>query len=251
MNTAFSRKDPRLGAVLVFSTILHAAFYFMLSLSCFNLQPIAPEQVCYVDVVNLPVANPRAGSPAATGAVPAPPPAVEPQEMKLPAPSAKQSVVPKQESAVKPAKPAPQESASEFEDRIAKLARDTEERRQAAALAALRQKVTNGAGRAGMPSGTGTEAGSDYASYIQSRLYDAFKLPPNLAAKDPQVLVLLTITKAGKVAEYRIERSTGGKAFEDAVARAIVNAERTFRPPPNSQNFTQRFVFTSGSVGTK
>ena len=251
MNTAFARKDPRLGAILVFSTILHAAFYFTLSLSSFNLHPIAPEQVCYVDVVTLPVANPRAGNPAATGAAPAPPPAVAPQEMKLPAPTAKQSAVPKQERAAKPAPAVPQESASEFEDRIARLARDTEERRQAAALAALRQRIANGAGPAGIPAGTGSEAGSDYAGYIQSRLFDAFKLPPNLAAKDPQVLVLLTITKAGKVAEFSIERSTGGKAFEDAVARAVVNAERTFRPPPNGRQFTQRFVFTSGSVGTK
>lgn len=250
MNAIFARKDPRLGTVLVFSTILHAAFYALLSLSCFSLHPINPEQVCYVDVVNLPVANPRAGSPAAAGPAAAPPPAIVPQEMKLPAPAAKQSA-PKLERAAKPALPSRQESANEFEERLARLQRATEESRQAAALDALRQRVANGSGRAGMPSGTGTEAGSDYASYIQSRLYDAFKLPPNLAAKDPQVHILLTIGKTGKLVEYRIERSTGGKAFEDAVARAIANAERTFRPPPNNQIFTQRFVFTSGSVGTR
>lgn len=249
MNITFERKDPRLGTVLVFSTIIHAAFYFLLSLSYFNLNPVHPEQVCYVDVVNLPVANPRAGSPAATGAGSVPVPAAEPREMKLPAPTSKQPSL--QPGLSKKAAPSSQESASEFEQRIAGLERATEERRQAAALDALRQRVTNGSGRAGMPKGTGTEAGSDYASYIQSRLYDAFKLPPNLQAKNPEVLILLTINRAGRVAEYRIERSTGEKAFEDAVARAISNAERTFRPPPNNQTFVQKFVFTSGSVGKK
>ena len=250
MNITFERKDPRLGTVLVFSTILHAASYFLLSFSFFNTNCVIPEQVCYVDMVNLPVANPRAGSPAATGAAPAPQPAVTPQEMKLPVPSAKQAA-PKESLSKKAAPPSPQQSTSEFEERMARLERDAEERRQAAALDSLRQRLASGSGRAGMPKGTGTEAGSDYASYIQSRLYDAFKLPPDVRVKDPEVLVILTINRAGRVADYRIERSTGGKVFEDAVTRAIAKAERTFRPPPNNQDFAQKFVFTSGSVGKK
>lgn len=257
MNTSFTRNDPGLGVVLSFSTILHLLLYALLTFTHFSLNPIKPEQVYYVDMVNLPVASPRAGNPAAAEkgeSLPAPLPA-EQHEMKAPTPAAKAPAAKRPAAVAVPGKkgaaPAA-ESASEFEERIARLERDADERRQAAAFDLLRKKVfSRTAGQAGMPAGTGKEAGSDYASYIQSRLYEAFKLPKGLQSKNQEVLVHLNINRAGRLAEYRIERTSGDKAFEDAVARAIANAERMFRPPPNNQNFEQNFVFRPNSVGKK
>ena len=256
MNTSFTRNEPGLGVVLSFSTILHLSFYALLTFTHFSLNPVKPEQVYYVDMVNLPVASPRAGNPAAAekGETPPAVPSAESHEMKAPVSAAKVPAAKKPVAALPAKKEAAPgaESASEFEERIARLEREAEERRQAAAFESLRKKITTaGSGQAGIPKGTGTEAGSDYASYVQSRLYEAFKVPKALQTKNPEVLIHLNINRAGRVAEYRIERTSGDKAFEDAVARAVAKAERMFRPPPNNQTFEQKFVFKPDSIGKK
>jgi colicin import membrane protein len=94
-----------------------------------------------------------------------------------------------------------------------------------------------------MPGGTGTEAGSDYASYIQSRLRDAFKMTIAHQSRKPEVVVQMFISRYGKLSSYRILRSSGDKVFEDAVARAIRIAAENFPPPPNRKEFQQGFIF--------
>jgi colicin import membrane protein len=94
-----------------------------------------------------------------------------------------------------------------------------------------------------MPAGSGKEAGSDYTAYIQSRLKDAFRETISYSSKNPEMVVRLFIDTNGKIARSRAERSTGDRAFEIAVLRAIDLASAKFTPPPNHKVFEGVFVF--------
>jgi colicin import membrane protein len=78
-------------------------------------------------------------------------------------------------SARKPNAAASAKDDPAFASNLAKLKEKAEAREQEAALERMRNKIASpGSGKAGMPAGKGTEAGSDYTAYIQSRLKDAF-----------------------------------------------------------------------------
>lgn len=235
--------------MLVVSLLVHLTMFVLLTRTNFFPGLKYPEApVYYVDVVNLPVARPQAGTPAAAPgpATPAPPPTPAPREMALPAKPPGKAATP---SKVPPQK-STQDTAQEFEKRLAQLERDTEARHEAAALDALKKRIA-GKGRtpAGVPGASGKEAGSDYGSYIQSRLRDAFKTTIVTQSKNPEVVVRLTIDRTGRIARTRLERTSGDKLFEDAVMRAIVKAETTFPPPPRGGEFEQGFIFKPQGVG--
>jgi colicin import membrane protein len=203
--------------------------------------------VYYVDVVNLPVAVPQAGFPDSSETARVPLPALPSPQMQLPAKADAKpatSAVP-----AKAGKPTPVgESAREFKERMDRLENEVEARHAAAALESLAKR---GAGKApvGMPSGVGSEAGSDYAGYLQSRLKDAFKTTIAYQSKNPEVVLRLTIDRYGRVVRFLMERSSGDKLFEDAVARAVDKAEKTFPPPPGGGTFDYGFVFRPVGVG--
>jgi len=244
------KKDVGLGASIACSLLLHAVFLagLMFFTSFLQVKPaVAP--VYYVDILNLPVANPRSGSPGASGkdsAPPAPAPLQERQEMRLP-PEKLPAPIKKTDPGKKP----PAETEKEFRERLARLENKVEGQHATAAIEALRRKAAAGSGRAGMPGATGTEAGSDYGSYIQSRLKDAFALTIASSSRNPMVVARLTIDRNGKVIGFRIERSSGDKVFEDSVARAVDRASANFPPPPGSKEFQQGFVFKPEGVGIK
>jgi colicin import membrane protein len=243
------KKDFGLVVAITCSLLAHVAFFMAFSfLDFFRPAPTNAVPVYYVDMVNLPVANPRAGSPSERGsdASPVAPaaqtnmvsPATPPQ--KLPAPTPDRKI------------PEPQaETEEEFRERFARLEKKVEGQHTASAIDKLRARVAGGSGRAGMPDGTGSEAGSDYGSYIQSRLRDAFEKTIASGGKNPMVVVRLTIDRAGKVIGYRIERTSGDKVFEDSVARAVSLAEENFPPPPGRKEFQQGFIFKPEGVGKK
>ena len=114
-------------------------------------------------------------------------------------------------------------------------------------LAKIRQNVTKGP--VGMPGATGTEAGSDYASYIKSRLQDEFKSTIAYQSKNPEVYVKLVISPSGRIIRQHIVKSSKDKVFEDSVFRAIVKAERNFRPPPSGNQFEITVRFSPQGIG--
>lgn len=235
-----------LEVAITCSLLAHLAFFAVFSFfDLFRTDHTNAAPVYYVDMVNLPVANPRAGSPLQRGSDNIPTPPETPKEMQSP-------VTPPQKLPVPPTdKKAPEpraESEKEFLERFARLEKKVEGQRTESAIDKLRAKVAAGSGHAGMPGGTGTEAGSDYGSYIQSRLQDAFEKTITPGARNPLVVVRLTIDRHGKVIGYRIERSSGDKAFEDSVARAVRLAEENFPPPPGRKEFQQGFIFKPKGV---
>lgn len=239
--------------MLVCSFLFHLAIFLIITRYNFLPAPSADNTpVYYVDVVTLPVASPQAGTPTGGGPAPAPvteppPPQPEPQQMKLP--TAKPA--PKSAGKKLPQPSEPAESAREFEERLAKLERETEARHQAAALEAARKRATAvGKGPVGMPGATGTEAGSDYSNYIRSRLEDAFRQEDTFKPDRNKVVeVKLTIGRTGKIIGKRYDRSSNDIMFNNAVERAITRAEKEFKPPPGGGTYEHGFVFKPQGVG--
>lgn len=248
MSHTLQRNEPGFGWMLLCSTAIHLACYFLLVEFHFSPRPFKEGPVYYVDVVNLPVANPRAGTPSSPGRAPSGP---AQQEMALPAKSSLKA-------SAKPTHPnkktaASTETSRQFEERMAKIGRDVDAKHVSAALDALQKKVAaagNG-GQTGMPGAKGTEAGSDYASYIRSRLTDAFRTTISYQTKNPEVMVRLTIDRTGKVAGLHFERSTNDRIFEDAVRRTVLKAAQTFPPPPGGGKFEYSYRFAPEGVSKK
>ena len=230
--------------MVCYSAIVHLVVFFFLLEFHFPAH-FKEAPVYYVDLLDLPVAHPQAGTPsqAASPSPPSPPAAPAPREMTLPA-----KPPPRQTAATPPQKPEATETAKEFEERIARLERETAARQTAAAIEALRKRGA-ARGPVGMPGATGTEAGSDYASYIKSRLEDEFKSTISYQSKRPEVYVNLVISPAGRIVRQQIVKSTKDKVFEDSVYRSIVKAERNFRPPPSGNQFEITVKFSPQGIG--
>jgi len=241
-------KNGGLPMMACLSVIIHLVVYFFLLEFHFPTR-FKETPVYYVDILNLPVANPQAGATSAGGAPATPsPPAPTPQrEMTLPTKSPEK--IPARQTAAKPPEQLkPAESAREFEERIARLEREAGARHAASAIEALKNKGF-AKGPVGMPGATGTEAGSDYASYIKSRLEDEFKSTIAYQSKAPEVYVKLVISPSGRIIRQQIVKSSRDKVFEDSVFRAIVKAERNFRPPPSGTQFEITVKFSPQGIG--
>jgi colicin import membrane protein len=244
------KKDAGLGSSLFFSLLLHTVFILMIVLvGSFRAIQLNEAPVYYVDVVNLPVANPRSGSPSDRSRSQAPQAQAREREvMKLPGSPPRK--IPSVVSTKAKREPRP-ETEKEFQERLTRLERKVEGSHTESAIEALRRKVASEGGRSGIPGGKGTEAGSDYANYIQSRLRDAFALTISSSSRNPSVVVRLTINSSGKLIKYRVEKSSGDTTFEESVSRAVEQASENFPPPPGRKEFQQGFIFRPEGVGKK
>jgi colicin import membrane protein len=243
-------KDTGFGATVACSLLLHLALFFIIYQFNHWLQPLRHEaQTYYVDLVNLPVANPRSGTPSTAAKSAAPEPAQGQQEMKLPSKPQEKTVPPPTPAApkkVEKGKP-DKETAEEFAKRLADVAKKAEGKVVQSAVDAIRTK-TAATGRAGIPGGLGDEVGSDYASYVRSRLKDAFDTTVAYQSKNPKVVIRLRINRFGKIVGYRTEDSTRDKLFEASVARAVNIAGEVIKPPPDGRDFEHGFIFRPEGV---
>jgi colicin import membrane protein len=213
-----------------------------------------PEQavVTYVDMVTLPVASPQSGSPAPAevraqkAPAPAPAPVRPPAAMALPAAKPKAKPLPAPKG--KAEKPAPVEDAREFSERMEKIERQAEEKRQAEVLARLRK----GGGKAvGMPGAKGTQAGSDYSSYIQSRVQDAIDKVAVSQTNSPMVIATISIGPDGQITDYHVDKTSGDPLFDEAVKRAVTLAGKSLVPPPGGAQFKGKFRFRQKGAGVR
>lgn len=242
------RADTGMGVSLIASTVIHLTVFLLLAWYGNHRGPLKIQETYYVDVVNLPVASPRSGSPSQMGSDTHPPPALpQTPDAPLALPAAAKTVTKPQASKQPPASNRVTSStadSSEFAERMARLERTAEAKQEEAALARLREKVKDqGSGRAGMPGGSGTETGSDYMAYIQSRLKDAFQKTITYSSTTPELTVRIFIDTDGKLSRKKAERSSGDRAFEISVLRAIDLASEKFTPPPGRKIFEGVFVF--------
>lgn len=249
MKNGLTRNYPGPGGMLALSFVGHLVAFLVIAnwhVSPKYRQDESP--VTYVDMVTLPVASPQSGTPSAPAKseMQAPPAAPAPAP---PAPAAAMAL-PTKPAVKTPAKPQPkneQQEAAEakaFNERMAKLQQQAEDKRQAAVMDSLRKRAGS---RTGMPGAKGNEAGSDYASYLQSRLRDALKQVIATQTKAPQVIATITVSPDGSI-DYRVEKSSGDPFFDDAVQRAVALAGKTLVPPPNHTQYKRVFRFMPEGV---
>jgi len=242
------------------SFLLHASAFLLITYVHSFLPAPIEEPVYYVDVVNLPVASPQAGSPmpdkAPAPAAPVAPPTPKPP-MTVPAKPADKAATKGTTPAKPPTQAAPTgkaaaggDEAAQLNERLKRLEQNAEARDAAAALDAIQRKVAAG-GRSGMPAGTGTQAGSDYGSYIQSRLRDALVQTIAYQSRRPEAAVRLFVDRNGKLVRSVMERSSRDPLFNEAVMRAIEKAKASFPPPPNGKEFEKLFVFSPEEVSKR
>ncbi len=252
MYQAHEHNEAGIGLTIALSVALHAAVFAFVLWWQHYMPPLGPtETTYYVDVVNLPVANPALGKPDETAAVVPPTPTPQPAPVK---PAQAPGTMRYPGSPQKGKQTAQQLQAAEsaaYEEHIARLEGKAEAQHQAAAIEKLRRKLAAKKDKPGIPKGNGSEAGSDYTAYLYSRLKDAFDVTISFQSKNPYVLVRLTIDGDGRVIRTRLENSSGDRVFELSVTRAIVLAERTIAPPPNRAVYEGAFVFRPSGVTRK
>jgi len=252
MTSRTSRIDSGMSASFIASAVIHLAVFLLLAWSGRLLPLQTPiQETYYVDVVNLPVANPQSGTPAQKSAESeeVTPPAVTPSAMApLPSVTSPKAVT---KSVLVPAPQKSEASDAAFAERMAKLERSAEARREEAVFDKLRSKVkTGGSSKVGMPGAGGAEAGSSYGDYVKSRLEDALKVTSSYSTKNPEVVVRLTIAPDGRLSGVKIERSSGDATFELAVRRAIDLASVKFTAPPGRAVYENGFVFKPKSISS-
>ena len=248
MTQALQRKDPGFIWMLVLSTVIHMSCYFLLVKFQYSSFHLKEGPVYYVDIVNMPVANPSAGLPSSQSK--APPSTATKEEMVLPEKSAQKLSLTKKQTSQKITNA---ETEKQFEERLVKIKNKVAEKDFSNTMASLRNRVALGgtSGKSGIPGGKGTEAGSDYAGYIRSRLTDAFQSTIAYQTSNPEVMVRLTIDRNGRLIGLRFEKKTNDRIFENSVHRAILKAEPTFPPPPNGEKFEYSYRFAPEGVSKK
>jgi len=252
MITRQSSVDGGIGLCITASTVVHVAVFLLLLWWGVLFPPkMNIQETYYVDVVNLPVASPRSGSPVQKGddveapASPAP-------ESRMSVPTTPKNETKTQKAADKAKVKADADADAALAKKMAKLQEKAETKQEEAAMERLRRKVSSsGSGRAGMPTAVGTEAGSRYEDYIKSRLEDALKKTSLYTTKKPLVVVRLVIAADGRITRKKIESSSGDAAFEKSVMRAIEIAGDNLTPPPNRKVFEGGFIFKPQGISNK
>ena len=202
-------------------------------------------------MVNLPVASPRAGSPTQKGNdAEQAHPAENHRSRRWPCQSRPKPV---------PSRKPPNAAAPDKETDSARISRLSlpnvwpswsggRGQQEEAALARLRNKVKNpGAGGPVCRPAAAKRAGSDYPAYMQSRLKDAFHETISYSSKNPEMTVRLFIDTDGKLSRKKTERSSGDRAFEMSVLRAI-DAPVKNSPRRPTTRFSRVFLSSSPKV---
>lgn len=244
MTRRSSSIDAGLGIGFIVSAVIHLTV-FLLVTQVAALFPVAPspQQVAYVDLVNLPVENPQAQAGAeqqvAAGET-------EPLESPVPAttqqPPAHPSPLTAKPGAAAPT-PTVTQDDSEFTKRLSRLADTQESRRQQAVLDSLRSKQQVARSTVGVTSAKTGETGSDYTAYIQSRLKDAFRGTIKYSTKTPFVTIRLFIGTDGTLQRRTIIASSGDQELERAALDAVELAKEHFTPPPTRLWYEGQFMF--------
>jgi colicin import membrane protein len=250
IQTALQR-DRTARWTFTLSLALHLLIFFILNSNYFFRVTLHEATPYYVDIVSLPTLD----SAPAGGGVTAPPSPLPPARANIPVPVKKPDMaLPVKQTRPSPVKttPAPaqnqrEQEEREFSEKMNRLERAAAARHQAEALATLQKKVAekNGAGEV---SAAGTNAGSDYGSYIQSRLKDALSTTIAFQSSKPEAAVRIFIDPTGKLIKYVMERPSADKLFNSSVIRAIEKAKADFPPVPSGKGFDKLYVFNPQEV---
>jgi len=239
MQTLQRRSDAWLGITLLLSAMVHmAAFLGITWLQGLSPDPGQLQTTYYVDVVNLPVASPQAGSPT-----PAPDNTDQPQIASAPQAGPMMTPAPTAASDGKgPKKRLTDLSGADGQNWKAKQLSSASQRPWSRYV-----RRSPAAGPACRAPAAARPAATTPPTCIHGSK-DAFRDTIQYQSKTPFVVVRLTIDRDGRVMRTRFEQSNNDKVFEKSVQRAIELAEQRIVPPPGRTTYEGTFVFKPQGV---
>lgn len=229
--------DPRLPAAVLVSLALHGLLFLAITGGWGTRPPRAEKApVYYVDLLQPPVANPRAGRPESRAATAPAPAAAE-------APPAPSAAVAKPLPAAKSAAAAKAEAQAaerELEKKMEQMRAAEEQRAYEERLKKMIQRSTRQvlpAVPVGVPEGKGTEAGASSLAYAQAFIQQNWALSPYLLADARQMAgieakVRLTYDKDGRMVSFRFEQESRDRQFDESVRRALTKSRQLPQPLP-------------------
>ena len=227
--------DPGLGRMLLLSLAVHLLVVVLFFTGLIPLRQTPPREVYYVDLVNLPVKNPKAGRPEARVAQnkkpEEPPKKVAPEKPKVEKAPAKVVTKPTV---------APKAAAKKAPEKKAETAKPVDESSVQSALDRLRLKqeiarMTQNDDRSadfskapvGMPTGKGTEAGPALEAWIHDYLKQAWSLSKYQVGRlDLEATVELQFDARGNLKNYRFIKASGDTRFDDSVKKAVLELKK-------------------------
>ena len=183
-------------------------------------------------------------------AVEEPIPKVEPVPEPKPEPRVEPKPVPKVELPVKPAAPARKPDIAIEKDRKPlrkeepKLQIDARSRmqeqlaRETAALAQERQKVAQPPAAKPAPPAAAPTIDPGYANRIRSKIWGNIVVPPEISG-NPEAIFDVIQLPTGEVLSASLRKSSGYRAYDDAVERAILKSS-PFPRPDNASQFQRQ-----------
>ena len=247
----FFRPEPRFSNLLLLSVGLHVALAILFSGRLMPRAEVERPPVYYVDLSQLPVANPQAGRPDGGGvrqSKPTPPKPPAPQPQLESAPTKTAAPTPKPQPAVArtapaketPAKtketPAPAKNTAAADHKHLQQSLERMRREQERAAVAERIAGLTGTGRSdaplGMPDGTGNQTGVSQALWLQELLKSNWSLGRyQVLRRDLEAQVRISYDAQGRLIDYRFLEESGDAAFDESVRRAILKSrELPFQP---------------------
>lgn len=242
------QRDRTAGWTLTLSLTLHLLVVFVFTNTDIFRSGLIESTPYYVDIVSLPSPDPApAGSETSAPAPPAAP-ARQPAAAQKPVMSlpAKQLPSPPITSSPSPDQRQRDQEAREFSERMSRIEQSSDARHESEALASLQKKVSKK--KAGLPTASGIDTGSDYGAYIQSRLKDALSSTMVYRSQKPEAAVQIYIDRTGKLIKYVIVRPSSDKLFNNSVIRTIEKAKTEFPPVPSGRGFDKLYVFSPQEV---
>ena len=243
--------EPKFSRMLGASLLLHLVVVLVFTGVLIPRMKTESRPVYVVDLVNLPVANPQAGRPDATPKqkpalpAPTPKPVVTPKPKATPKPAPKPK--PKPQAAAKPAaKPAPKADYQDTLSAIDKLKRQKEReelKQKLAALSAQDSRKSEVNAPLGEVTGTGTEEGVGFRSWLSQAYRDNWSLSQYQVSHPERLEIRVDVVydSRGYLRDYVVKKESGDRRFDDSVIRAIRAVER-MEPPPNKE-FKETFTF--------
>jgi outer membrane biosynthesis protein TonB len=243
-------REPKIGRMLLVSLGLHLLVFLIFSDSLIFEVRRDPRPVYYVDLTQMPVANPQAGRPDArpkTTKKPVQKEIKKPVKKTVVKKSVEKKPVKKSVAEPKP-KPKPAEpvvSSAEIQEKIAAMQRAQEReelKKKLAALASVDNRsedALDNKAPIGEPDGQGSDAGVSQQTYLQAFLKAQWSLSRyQVRSTDINTRVRVVYNRTGQLISTEVLESSGEPVFDNTVKMAILKGRQLPFEPPHD-NWTQ------------
>lgn len=251
---------PGLGRMLLLSFALHVVVFLIFGGFIVPRIHESKKPVYYVDLINPPVAKPRAGRPdtPAVKKKKSAPKAVQPVAKKPPAkkvvPVKKVAPVAKKVVETVPVVQPITTTPKKVEPTLTPIETPTdsnpldaiEQMRRKQRIAELKAKLSRLATEpstapVGVVGGTGDQAGVDFDSWIKSYLSQAWALPAHYRQRGFIATILLRFNRDGQLIYTEMLRSSGDSFFDASVNRAVQQLQRLPSEPQKQLELSVTF----------